>query len=68
MSSDPSSAPPAAWRAGAVRLAALWLLSGALLKLFAGSPQAMPELARSVERPSEPQANELIYLLCSFWT
>ena len=48
MSSDPSSAPPAAWRAGAVRLAALWLLSGALLKLFAGSPQAMPELARAL--------------------
>jgi len=48
MPTAPSPSPPAIWRATAVRIAALWLLSGALLKLFAGSPQAMPELARAI--------------------
>ena len=48
MTAAPNPLPPAIWRAATVRLAALWLLSGALLKLFAGSPQAMPELARAL--------------------
>lgn len=46
MSETRSTAPT--WSATAVRLAALWLATGALFKLFAGTPKMLPELVRDL--------------------